>query len=254
MNQYNYKMLIAYDGTQYGGWQVQPNATSIQELIAGAIKTILQHPVTLIGSGRTDAGVHALEQVAHFKCDKDLDLFRFHGSLNGILPRDIRILDVKQAPLDFHSQRSATSKIYCYHLCLDRVQDPFNRLYSVHVRESLDIDLLKKAATHFVGTLNFTSFSNESDEGCAARDPVRTIFRLDIVPEKGGLRIEIEADGFLYKMVRNIVGTLLEVAKSKRDITDIPRIFAACDRRQAGQAAPAHGLFLAKVKYDDAEF
>lgn len=245
----NYKLIIAYDGTEYGGWQIQPNATSIQELISNAIETILQHPVTLIGSGRTDAGVHALGQVAHFKCEKDLDLIRFLGSLNGLLPRDIRILSIEKVPLDFHAQRSALSKAYHYHLCLERVQDPFRRLYSLHVRENIDTELMRKAALYFVGTLDFTSFSNESDEGSASKNPVRTISRLDIIPEGGGLRIEIEADGFLYKMVRNIVGTLLEVARGKRDHTDIPRIFSAKDRRQAGQAAPAHGLFLAKVKY-----
>lgn len=249
MSQFNYKLLIAYDGTQYGGWQVQPNATSIQELIGEAIKTILQVPVTLIGSGRTDAGVHANGQVAHFKCDKELDLLRFLGSLNGLLPRDIRILDMEKVPLDFHSQRSAISKTYHYHLCLDRVQDPFCRLYSLHIREDIDIDLLKQAASHFVGKLDFTSFSNESAEGCAARNPVRTISRVEIVPEEHGLRIELEADGFLYKMVRNIVGTMLEVTRGKRDISEIPRIFAARDRRQAGQAAPAHGLFLHHVVY-----
>lgn len=247
--QFNYKLIIAYDGTQYGGWQVQPNALSIQELVHAAIKTIVRHDVTLIGSGRTDAGVHALGQVAHFKTDKQLDIFRFHGSMNGLLPNDIRILHVEQVSLDFHSQRSAISKTYHYHLCLDHVQMPFKRLYSLHVREKIDLELLKEAASHFVGTLDYTSFANESHEGCAARDPVRTISRIDIVHEDGGIRLEFQADGFLYKMVRNIVGTLLEVGRGKRLLTDIPRIFAARDRRQAGQAAPPQGLFLAHVDY-----
>src|SRR5690606_27321464 len=120
MNQksHNYKLTIAYDGTHYSGWQIQPNAKSIQQIIQEAIHKIIRQEVTLIGSGRTDAGVHALGQVAHFKCNLEIDLYRFFGSINGILPRDIRIFDVTQVPLDFHAQRSAVGKTYHYHLSL----------------------------------------------------------------------------------------------------------------------------------------
>lgn len=249
MEQYNYKLVIAYDGTNYSGWQIQPNAISIQELIQNALKIFLRREVTVIGSGRTDAGVHAMGQVAHFKCDLKVDLFPLLRSLNGILPRDIRVLEVAQVPLDFHSQRSAISKTYHYHLYLDKVQDPFRRLYSFHVHSPCNVDLLKQASALFVGTHDFTSFANEAHEGCAANDPVRTIEKLEIIQEPGGIRLEFTADGFLYKMVRNIVGMLLEVASGKRLITEIPHVFEAKDRKKAGPAASPQGLFLMYVDY-----
>jgi len=245
----NYKLIIAYDGSNYGGWQVQPNSTSIQELMQKAIETIVRDTITLIGSGRTDAGVHAIGQVAHFKIEKELDLKKFSHSLNGILPIDIRVLHVEQVPLDFHSQRSAKSKIYHYHIHNHPVQNPFKRHYSLHIRDKIDISLLQQAASLFVGKHDFTSFANESHQGCAAKNPVRNILRLDVVQDGDDIRLEFEADGFLYKMVRNIVGTLLEVIKGRRSLDDIPRLLAARDRTQAGQAAPAHALFLHKVKY-----
>ncbi len=204
-----YKLTIAYDGTNYSGWQIQPNATSIQELIQNALKIYLhKERVILIGSGRTDAGVHALAQVAHFRCPEEVDLFRLLSALNGILPRDIRITDAEQVDDAFNSRYSALGKIYHYHLYLERVMDPFRRLYCWQVRRKLDLPLLKKSAACFVGTHNFASFANESHEGSAGKNPVRTIDRLDIIEEPGGLRLEFEGNGFLYKMVRNIVGTM----------------------------------------------
>lgn len=245
----NYKLTIAYDGTNYSGWQIQPNSTSIQELIQNAVRTFLRQDVIIIGSGRTDAGVHAVGQVAHFKCDSEIDLFRFFGSLNGMLPRDIRVLSVEKAPLDFHAQRSAISKTYHYNLYLDRVQSPFKRLYSWHIHEKCDLILLKEAASYFIGKHNFSSFANEASEGCASRNPVRTIQQLDVVVDTHDLCLVFSADGFLYKMVRNIVGTLIEVSTGKRSIEEIPIIFKAEDRKSAGQAAPPHGLFLMHVDY-----
>lgn len=246
---YNYKLKLAYEGTNYSGWQIQNNALTIQECVHKAIQTILRHPVNVIASGRTDTGVHAIGQVAHFKTDHDIDLYRFLGSVNGLLPRDIRVMNIEHTPLDFHAQISAVSKTYHYHLYLDPVQSPFRRLFSLHVRERLDLQLLKESAKLFEGTHDFTSFANEAHAGSASINPVRTIQRLDLVQEEAGVRLEFQADGFLYKMVRNIVGTLLEVSSGKRPLSDIPKILAACDRRLAGQAAPPHGLFLIYVEY-----
>lgn len=247
--QYNYKMTIAYDGTKYHGWQIQPNGVSIQEVLQNTLKIFLREEVLLIGSGRTDAGVHALGQVAHFKLSQEADLYRFLGSANGLLPHDIRIKDITAVSPIFHAQYSATGKTYHYHLYLDPIQDPFRRLYSLHVHEKIDLKILQQAMSCFIGTHDFTSFANSAHEGTAAHDAVRTIKRFDIVPEEGGLRLEIEADGFLYKMVRNIVGTLLEVAANKRSVNDILKILETKDRRLAGKAAPPHGLFLVKVDY-----
>lgn len=244
-----YKLILAYDGTHFGGWQIQPNAVTIQEKLQEALQTILRHPVTVIGSGRTDAGVHAEGQVAHFKTPLEFDLRRVQHSLNGILPPAIRVKSLEKAPTDFHAQYSAIRKIYHYHLSLGPVQDPFIRLYSVHPREKIDLKLLQEAIPYFIGTHDFTSFSNEAHAGSAARDPVRTLFRLDCIQSGDQVRLEFEGDGFLYKMVRNIVGTLLEVGCGKKTKEEIPLIFAKTDRRAAGKAAPAHGLFLWEVIY-----
>lgn len=244
-----YKLIIAYDGTRYSGWQVQPHDTSIQQTIQEAIGIILRQPISLIGSGRTDAGVHALGQVAHFKYETSIDLFRFLHSLNGLLPRDIRVKSIELANADFHAQHSAIGKIYHYHIYLDHIMDPFRRLYCWHLHHKLDRNLLSQAASQCIGKHDFTSFANEAHAGSAAKDPVRTLMRLDIVEEPGGLRLEFEADGFLYKMVRNIVGTIVEVAVGKKSLDDIATIFEGRDRRLAGSAAPPEGLFLVHVEY-----
>lgn len=248
---HTYKLTISYDGTRYSGWQVQPNANTVQAEIVKALKIFLKaEKIVLIASGRTDAGVHAAGQIAHFRFEQPLDSNRLQLALNGMLPRDIRIKKVEEASADFHSQYHASGKEYHYHLYLDRVIDPFKRLYCWHVHQHVDLTLLKQAAQCFVGKHDFTSFANEADEGSASRDPVRTLYRLDVVPFEGGVRLEFEGDGFLYKMVRNIVGTLVEVAARKRPLTDIAKIFEAKDRRQAGLAAPPQGLFLMRVDYE----
>lgn len=243
-----YRMLIAYDGTNYGGWQVQPNATTIQETIQAVMKQILQEDCWITGSGRTDAGVHALGQVAHFDLSKAIDSKKLQISMNSLLPEDIRILSLEETEPDFHARYSAKKKIYHYHITIG-VRHPFKRHYSTHFPYSLDIDLMKEASKHFIGTHDFTSFANEASAGSAAKNAVRTIDRIDIVPEEQGIRLEFEGNGFLYKMVRNIVGTLIEVAAARRSIEEIPLILKAKDRRKAGKAAPGHGLFLVKVDY-----
>ena len=195
----NYKLLLAYDGTCYSGWQIQPNAISIQEIVENAIQTIVRHDVRVIGYyGRTDAGVHALEQPAHFKSPHEIDLYRFKAGLNGILPRDIRMKDVMAVPDDFHAQYSAKGKEYHYHLYLDKVMNPFRRLYCWHVHAQVDLKLLESAAQYFVGTHDFSAISNETHRGSASKDPVRTLKRIDMIEEEEGVRLEFEGDGFLF--------------------------------------------------------
>lgn len=244
-----YKLLLSYDGTHYSGWQIQDNAQSIQTCVQTALATALGQNIPIVGSGRTDSGVHALEQVAHFVCEKEFPLQKLLFSLNGLLPPDIRVHALTPVPLDFHARYSATSKIYRYYLHLQPVASPFTRLYSYHIPYPLDLPLMKKSAHFFIGKQNFTSFSNEAHLGSASRDPIRHLKRLEIMETEQGLFFELEADGFLYKMVRNIVGTLLEVARGKLPIEKIPQIFAALDRRAAPSTAPPHGLFLVKVLY-----
>lgn len=247
--QFNYKLTLAYDGTHFSGWQVQPNGISIQQKLQEALHIITHESIHVIGSGRTDAGVHALKQTANFKTAKELETRRLQASLNGLLPDDIRVLNCEHAPRDFHARYSALSKSYRYHLTLSPVQLPFRKLYSWHIREHFDIRKLKQAAQLLIGTHDFTSFANEAHAGSAAHDPIRTLYRLDVIEEEEGIQLELEADGFLYKMVRNIVGVLQEVATGKRAVDEVSAILAAKDRKQAGKAAPAQGLFLVDVNY-----
>jgi tRNA pseudouridine38-40 synthase len=230
---------------------VQPHAVTIQELIQKAVKTILREDVHVIAAGRTDAGVHATGQVAHFECEKELDTFRFRYSLNGLLPPDIRILSIELAHPEFHARKSAISKVYHYNLHLNFAHNPFSRRTSFHIRDRLDLELMTECAKLFVGTHDFTSFANQPDEGAASKDAVRTIKRIDIVPDGFGICFQFEGDGFLYKMVRNIMGTIIDVAAGRMPLEKIPEIFAGKDRRLAGQAAPAHGLFLIRVDYPE---
>jgi tRNA pseudouridine38-40 synthase len=244
-----YKLTLSYEGTNYHGWQVQPNGDSVQSQVEEALQKIAQEPIRIVGSGRTDAGVHALGQVAHFTSTKPLPIERLLFSLNALLPKDIRIITVENLDYPFHAQHHATSKIYRYHLHLGKVLDPFKRLFSWHVAYPFDMELLLQAKEHLLGTHDFTSFSNEAHRGVAARDPIRTIYRIDIIPEAGGIAIEFEGDGFLYKMVRNMVGTLVDCAIGKKDPSTIPLLFEAKNRKLGSMAAPPQGLFLVKVIY-----
>lgn len=248
-----YCMRLSYDGTAYGGWQVQPNVGTIQEQVQDVLYTIFQEKILLIAAGRTDAGVHAKGQMAHFEIGREVDLRKLLRGLNGILPEDIRILDIWPVASDFSARYDAKSKVYRYYLCLNPVSEPFRRLYSLHIRHKLDLELLQEAAKHFVGEHDFTSFANDADSGSAAKNPIREIRRLSVIEEGNGyVCLEFEGKSFLYKMVRNIVGLLLDIGRGKRSIEDIRGIFAAKDRCMAGRAAPAHGLFLMSVDYEKA--
>lgn len=246
-----YRLLIEYDGTDFCGWQVQDNGTSIQTILATALQTLLKHPPRLIGSGRTDAGVHARGQVAHFTAESQIeDTRKFLHSLNGLIPFSIRVLALEAAEETFHAQFSASGKIYHYYIGTRPSQSCFRRAFQTHVPKPLDLAAIREAICHLVGTHDFTSFANQAHEGSAARNPVRTIRRIDLIKEEDGFRLEFEGSGFLYKMVRNLTGALLEVGKGKLPASHIPAILAARDRKRAPQAAPAKGLFLMQVFYD----
>jgi tRNA pseudouridine38-40 synthase len=246
-----YAMLISYDGSKYGGWQIQPNSCSIQGLVEDALATILKEHTNILGSSRTDAGVHSLGQVAHFETNKPIALYKVQHSLNGMLPKEVRILELYPVQEEFHARYSATGKTYHYHLHLDRVSDPFTHLYSWHIPYKIDLSLLEKATSLFIGTKDFSAFANEAHKGAASKNGVRNIKRIDIIKEAHGVRLEFEGSGFLYKMVRNITGTLIDVARGRIRKEEVETIFASKDRKKAGIAAPAQGLFLMKVDYDD---
>ena len=239
-----YRINLSYDGTHYGGWAIQPNNASIQQCIQDALQTILRIETPIIGSGRTDAGVHARFQVAHFSHFGPLNPPSLCHSLNKILPKDIRIHEVFPVSPDFHARFSVKKKIYHYHLLT--AQNPFEHRYSHYVYFPLDLDRLKKAFPYLLGTHDFSAFASS---GCGAKNPVKTLYNLEMLPQKRGVCLVFEGDGFLYKMVRNIVGVLLEIGAHKRPLEDLPKILSSKDRTQAGPTAPAQALFLHHVEY-----
>ena len=237
-----YRMDLAYDGTEYGGWQVQPNRLSIQEVLEKTLKQLTGTPTPIIASGRTDSGVHATCQVAHFSSNVPLT----PETLNKHLPPDIRIMQLIPALESFHARYSVKRKIYHYHLRSNTAQDPLTFRYHAPLPSPIDLETLQKGARLLLGTHDFSAFRGS---GCGAKNPVKTLYRLDVIPKAHGLRLEFEGDGFLYKMVRNLVGTLLEVATHKRPLSALLHILERKDRRLAGKTAPPQGLFLHKVIY-----
>jgi tRNA pseudouridine38-40 synthase len=244
-----FRLTIAYDGTPFSGWQIQDNDTSIQGSIEDALFSITKERRRIVGSGRTDAGVHARGQVAHLSIEKRIEPHILKKALNATLPQEIRILEIEKVSPDFHAQISAIGKEYHYHLCLDEVVLPFDRPYVWHYRKKIDIPLLHEAAQIFLGEHDFRGFSNAIGGGLIKQNTIRTINRLDIVQTQIGLRLEFEGNGFLYKMVRNITGMLLSIASSKRPLGDIQSVFSSKDRSKAESGAPPQGLFLIQVFY-----
>lgn len=243
-----YKIKIAYDGTDFCGWQVQPNGQSIQKLIQNAIEIFLRHSIRLTGAGRTDAGVHAKGQVAHFDTEENLDSRKFLLSINALLPPSIRILNIEKVESSFHSRYSARSKVYDYYLHRGPL-DPFVRSYRWNILGQFDVNLLKKAIPWLLGTHDFTSFTNQAHKGIAAKNPIRTLIRIDVKEEENTVRLQFEADGFLYKMVRNMTGTLVRVGRGKIPFDCIGQLIKERDRKKVPEAAPPQGLFLREVCY-----
>ncbi len=241
------KLLIEYDGTQYHGWQVQPNALTIQEVVQDKIKIMTRHPVHLIASGRTDAGVHALGQVACFATSTRIPVEGFRDGLNSLLPPDITILSAEEAGPNFHPQFMAKRKTYLYRVLNCDPPSAVYRNFAWHIPFPLDLPTMQEAALALIGVHDFSSFQASDTD---ATNAVREVFRSEWRAEKGNfLSFTIEGNGFLRYMVRNIVGTLLDVGKGRTSGEEFRRILAACDRRQAGQTAPPQGLFLVKVSY-----
>lgn len=241
------KLTIEYDGTDYLGWQVQPNGKTIQGVLEECLKRITGEEVHVIGSGRTDAGVHALAQVAHFKTKSPIDLNSLQRALNSLLPKDILIKRVEEVDSDFHARKKAIRKLYEYRIFNRPLQSVFQRHYSWHIPQKLNQEAMAKAAHFLVGEHDFSSFKSS---GTPTRSTIRRVFRVGWKRDRGGiLRFEIEASGFLKQMVRTIVGTLVEVGKGKITPEEFQEILLSRDRRKAGPTAPAHGLFLKEVKY-----
>jgi tRNA pseudouridine38-40 synthase len=243
----NIKLVIEYDGTNYHGWQVQPNGPTVQEVIEEKIQIMTRQRVHLTGSGRTDAGVHALGQVANFRTNASIPIEGFHRGLNSLLPPDIVIQSAEEVDLQFHAQYGAKRKTYRYTILNREFPSALMRNYSWHLPMTLHIPAMEEGSRLLTGKKDFTSFQGADAD---TEDPVREVFRAEwSVKDPGILHFTIEADGFLKHMVRNIVGTLVDVGKGKRSPEQFGQVLRARDRRQAGMTAPPHGLFLVEVKY-----
>jgi tRNA pseudouridine38-40 synthase len=243
----NIKLVIEYDGTNYHGWQVQPNGLTIQEVIEEKIQTMTRERARLTGSGRTDAGVHALGQVANFRTASTIPVEGFHRGLNSLLPPDIVIQCAEEVDFQFHAQYGAKRKTYRYVILRREFPSALFRNYSWRVPVALDIRAMEEASRLLLGKQDFTSFQGADAD---TEDPVREVFQTEWSKKKSDLlHFTIEADGFLKHMVRNIVGTLVDVGKGRTSPEEFRRILAARDRRQAGMTAPPQGLFLVEVKY-----
>ena len=241
----NLKLTIQYDGSKYCGWQKQPNSSGIQGTIEYAIYEITKEKVNITGSGRTDAGVHALGQVANFKTNSTIPAARIPDALNAKLPKDISIIDCQEVSEDFHSRYSATGKIYRYLIYNKPYRSPLYKDTSYHVRYDLDIQKMRLEAKSLLGTYDFKGFMSS---GSSVKDTVRTIRDITIEEKEDLIVIEVEGNGFLYNMVRIIVGTLVDIGRGRID-KSMEEIIASQDRGEAGHTAPAHGLFLKKVHY-----
>jgi tRNA pseudouridine38-40 synthase len=244
------KLLIAYDGTSYVGFQRQSNGVSIQQRLEEAFAPLVGDSAgrgpTVAGAGRTDAGVHALGQVASANVAFDLDVTAVRRALNVRLPPDIRVLDVADAPAGFHARHGATAKRYRYRIVTAEVLSPFDRWFVWHAPGRRDVDAMRRAAVAIVGRHDFASFQAR---GAAVRSTIRTIHRLDVTGLDGEIVIDIEGDGFLRHMVRAVVGTLVEVGSGLRVPESMTEILAARDRQAAGPTVPASGLTLMDVRY-----
>jgi len=242
----NIKLTIQYEGTNYHGWQTQSNAPSIQKIIEDKLSVILHHKITLYGSGRTDAGVHALSQVANFLTNSKLKPEVIKRALNSLLPSDIVIRKAEEVDEKFHARYLAKSRVYQYVIWNDRTPSPFLRRFSWFVASNLDVEGMQKAGSLLIGRHDLSSF--QGADRIESRT-VRDIRRLDIKKMGKLIIFTIEANSFLKHMVRNIVGTLVEVGKGRMNLERFRRVIMARDRKKAGPSAPAHGLFLREVKY-----
>jgi len=240
----NYKIVLSYDGTDYFGWQRQPGKRTIQGLAEDAVERLAGKKITVHGAGRTDAGVHALGQTAGFKAALRLGEAELLKALNGILPRDVRVLSVATVPAAFHARKSAVGKVYQYRIVTTPIVSPFDLRYVHHWTYPYDLRLMKKAAALFVREGDFTGFSSNQD-----RSPVRHVTRSELRRKGGELIYTIEANGFLRYMVRTIVGTILEVGRGRLPLERIEAAFAEKTRSLGSPTAPARGLCLIEVKY-----
>ena len=242
----NIKLTIEYDGTRYYGWQRQPTGNTIQQEIEKAISKVTKEEVEIIGSSRTDSGVHAKGYVANFKTEVRMPADKFRDAINCKLPYDIVIVNSEEVPLDFHARYSSRGKTYCYTILNRDYPCAIDKDYVYHHRWKLNVEKMKKACEYFLGTHDFKAFQTP---GGSVKTSVRTISDLHIETKGDKINIYVSADGFLYNMVRIIVGTLILVGSDKIEVNFVNDIIESGIRQKAGKCAPAKGLCLEKVFY-----
>ena len=243
----NIKLTIEYDGKEYNGWQKQPNKLNIQGEIERALQNITGEQVELIGTGRTDAGVHAFGQVANFKIDSDFPIEKMAIAINSQLKKSIRIKKTEEVSQEFHSRYNCHSKTYQYVIDNSEQGSAIYRGLSYHVPQELDVEKMQKAVTYFVGEHDFSSFKSS---GTSSKSSVRIIYDANVEKDGEKVKISLTGNGFLYNMVRIISGTLVEVGLNNIEPEDIPKIIEAKNRQMAGKTLPPQGLFLMKVEYN----
>ena len=241
-----YRMLLEYDGTDYSGWQLQPDARTVQGVLETALATVLRHPVRVAASGRTDAGVHALGQVATFRTEHTIDGRELRRSLNALTPPDVAVREIALVADGFDARRHAAARVYEYRIWTQPWRSAFWHRFTWHVPRALDLVAMRFAAGAFVGEHDFGAF-RASD--CDADHPVRRVVHSGFTEAEGLCVYRIEANAFLKHMVRAIVGTLVEVGAGQRGADDVAAVLAGRDRKRAGQTAPPQGLVLVAVRY-----
>jgi tRNA pseudouridine38-40 synthase len=239
-------LTIAYDGTNYHGWQIQKNAVTVQQVLCEALEKMLGKTFDVTGTSRTDAGVHAREFTCHIDCDDNIPEKAFVRGLNSFLPPDIAVKDCIEVANDFHARYNAKGKTYKYYIYNSNEKDPFKMRYSWQIERKLDVKLMNEFASKLVGTHDFYAFSSS---GRTVEDTVRTISECYVTKENDDIVLTVTANGFLYNMVRIIVGTAVEVSDKRIKVEDIPEILSSKKRELAGVTAPPQGLFLEKVHY-----
>ncbi|MBQ9832984.1 MAG: tRNA pseudouridine(38-40) synthase TruA [Clostridia bacterium] len=242
------RMVISYDGTNYVGWQTQPNGITVQEEIEKALFKLTGEKTVLHGSGRTDSGVHARAQVAHFDTNSRIPADKFSFALNTHLPKDIRIMYSGEADSEFHSRFTAKRKTYCYTVQSGVHEDPFMRNTSLFIHSPLDFDAMQKEAQAVVGTHDFAAFRST---GTVNKTTVRTVFESYWTKKENLFVYTVCGDGFLYNMVRILAGTMIDVGMGRIEAGAVRRALESADRSDAGATAPSHGLMLKRVIYPD---
>ncbi|WP_418223097.1 tRNA pseudouridine(38-40) synthase TruA [Clostridium isatidis] len=242
----NIKLTIEYDGTNYLGWQKQKNGATIQGTLEEAIKLLTKEEIELVGSSRTDTGVHAKAFIANFKTNSTIPADKFREAINHKLPEDIVIIKSEEVDINFHSRYDAKGKTYSYSIINRDIYPAIGRNYLYHIKKKLNINSMKEACKYFIGTYDFSAFKSS---GSSVKTSIRTIKDLHIDEKNEIIKIYVTGDGFLYNMVRIIVGTLLMVGNNKIKPEEITNIIESKDRQKAGICVPAKGLTLEKVYY-----